>query len=142
MHLKPPARPLLALLCVPVSALTLAACASTVSTSGFKGEQHAAAQAIANLQSDATAGDEKKLCADDLAASVVAKLGGSKACEKTIKTQLTEIDSLEVSVQSIQIAADAKTATAKVKSTYAGKKRAGTVSLTKESKGWRITATS
>jgi copper chaperone CopZ len=120
----------------------MAACGSTVSTSNFKGEQHAAAQAIADLQADATAGEEKKICKNDLAAGVVTKLGGKKGCEKTIKTQLTEIDSLEVSVQSVQIAAGGKTAIAHVKSTYAGKKRAGTVSLAKEAAGWRITATS
>jgi copper chaperone CopZ len=136
------ARRPLALLCLALAPLTLAACGSTVSTSNFKGEQHAAAQAIADLQADATAGEQKKICKNDLSASVVAKLGGKKGCEKTIKTQLTEIDSLEVSVQSVQIAAGGKTAIAHVKSTYAGKKRAGTVSLAKESAGWRITATS
>jgi hypothetical protein len=133
------ARPILALLCLPLAALTLAACGTTVSTSAFRGEDHAVAQAISDLQTDATAGDEKKLCSDDLAASVVTKLGGKKGCEKTIKTQLAEIDSLEVSVQSVHTAGPA-TATAGVTSTYAGKKRAGTVSLIKESKGWRISA--
>src|SRR6266851_6732403 len=48
-------------------ALALGACGSTVSTSGFKGEPHEAVQAVSNLQSDATAADEKKVCADDLA---------------------------------------------------------------------------
>lgn len=134
------ARRTLALLCLSLSPLIVAACGSTVSTSSFKGEQHAVAQTIADLQSDATAGDEKKLCTDDFAASVVTKLGGSKRCEKTIKTQLTEIDSLEVSVQSIQIAAGGASAAASVKSTYAGKKRAGTVTLTKQDKRWKISA--
>jgi len=132
------ARRLLALLCLALAPLAVAACGSTVSTSNFKGEQHAVAQAIADLQADATAGEEKKICKDDLAVSVVTKLGGRKRCEKTVKTQLTEIDSLEVSVQSIQIAAGGSTATAHVKSTYAGKKRAGTVSLTKETGRWRV----
>ena len=142
MPVLPAARRTLALLCPLGLALTLSACGSTVSTSSFSGEQHAVAQVIANLQADATAGDQKKLCANDFAAAVVAKLGGKKACEKTIKTQLTEIDSLELSVQSIQLAPGGATATAHVKSTYSGKKRAGTVSLVKEAKGWRITAPS
>jgi len=142
MPALPAARRTTALLCLAFAPLALSACGSTVSTSSFRGEQHAVAQAIADLQSDATAGDEKKLCTEDLAATVVAKLGGKTSCEKTIKTQLTEIDSLEVSVQSIQIATGNTTATAKVTSTYAGKKRAGTVSLAKDAKGWRIAATS
>jgi hypothetical protein len=140
MPVQPAARRTLALLCLALAPLALAACGSTVSTSSFRGERHAVAQAIADLQTDATAGEESKICKDDLAASVVAKLGGRRGCEKTIKTQLTEIDSLEVSVQSIGIAAGGATATAHVKSTYAGKKRAGAVSLAKERTGWRITA--
>ncbi len=142
MSVPPVARRPIALLCLSLAPLALSACGSTVSTSGFRGEQHAVAQAIADLQTDATAGDQKKLCSEDLATSVVAKLGGRQSCERTIKTQLTEIDSLEVNVQSIQIAAGGATAKAHVTSTYAGKKRAGTVSLAKDAKGWRIAATS
>ncbi len=142
MPVLPAARRTFALLCLLLVALTLSACGTTVSTSSFSGEQHAVAQTIANLQADATAGDQKKLCTNDLAAPVVAKLGGNKGCEKTIKTQLTEIDSLDLSVASIQIATGGATATAQVKSTYSGKKRTGTVSLVKEAKSWRIAATS
>jgi hypothetical protein len=137
---QPAAKRVLALLCAPLLALAMAACGSTVSTSSFKGEQHGVAQAIANLQSDATAGDEKKICANDVAASVVASLGGKKGCEKAIHAQVAEIDNLEASVKSIQIAAGAKTATAKVKSTSAGKSRVGTVSLVKEGRSWKVAA--
>jgi hypothetical protein len=131
-----------ALLCAPLLALALAACGSTVATSSFKGEQHGVAQAIANLQSDATAGDEKKVCAKDLAAAVVSKLGGKKGCEASLKTQLAEIDNVEASVKSIQIASGAKTATARVKSTYAGKRRTGTLSLVKEGSAWKVAGAS
>jgi hypothetical protein len=127
-----------ALLCTAALALALAACGSTVSTSSYQGESHEVAQAIANLQSDATAGDQKKVCANDLAASVLSKLGGKTGCEKTIKTQLAEIDNLEASVKSIQVATGATTATATVKSTYAGKSRPGSVSLVKEGKVWKV----
>ena len=54
--------------------LGLYACGSAVSTTNFKGEQRQVAQAISNLQSDATATDQQKLCSNDLAASVVARL--------------------------------------------------------------------
>jgi hypothetical protein len=138
--ISPAAKRALALLCVAAAALALAACGSTVSTASFKGEQHAVAQAIANLQSDATASEQKKVCANDLAASVVSRLGGSKGCEKALKAQLAEIDSLEASVKSIQIAAGGSAATATVKSTYAGKSRTGSVSLVKEGKSWKIAA--
>jgi len=140
MH-HPAARRTLALLSVPLSALVLAACGTTVSTSGFSGEQKQVAQAISDLQTNATAGDQKKVCSEDLAASVVEKLGGTKGCESVIKTQLAEIDNLNVTVKSVDIPAGAATATASVTSTYAGKTRAGTVSLVKQGKAWKVSAT-
>jgi hypothetical protein len=133
-------RRLPALLCLPSCALALSACASTVSTASFKGEQHKVAQTIANLQADATAGEQKKICTEDFAAAVVAKLGGSKGCEEAIKKQLAEIDSLEVSVQSVKLAAGGASATAAVRSIYEGKTRPSSISLVKETGKWKISA--
>jgi len=127
-----------ALLCVALSASALAACGSTVSTSAFKGAQHEVAQTISNLQADATAGEVKKICANDLAGAVVSRLGATHGCEAAIKSQLAEIDSLEATVESIQIAGGGTTASAHVKSTYAGKSRTSTVSLVKEDGKWKI----
>jgi hypothetical protein len=140
MPLLPTARRAIGLLCLPALVVGLGACGSAVSTSGFKGTQHEVAQAISNLQSDATSGDQKKICANDLAGAVVTRLGGAKACEKAIKDQLAEIDSLTVSVQSIQLGAAGTTASARVKSTFAGKTRPSTVALVKEAGKWKISA--
>jgi copper chaperone CopZ len=128
----------LALLCLPLSALALTACGSTATTAGFKGEQHEAAQAVANLQTDATAAEQKKICADDIAAAIVKRLGGSKGCEAAIKSQLAEVDNLETSVKSVDIATGRKTATAQVKSIYEGKTVTRQVSLVKEAGKWKI----
>jgi hypothetical protein len=128
----------LALLSVPLSALVLTACGTGVSTSAFKGEQQKVAQTIANLQKDATAGDEKKICANDLAAAVVTRLDGSKGCEKAVKSQVAEADSLEVTVQSVTISAN--TATAKVTSIYSGKHRLGVLALVKEAGKWKVSS--
>jgi hypothetical protein len=133
-------RRLPALLCLPSLALALSACASTVSTASFKGQQHEVAQTISNLQADATAGEQKKICANDLSVAVVNKLGGTKGCEEAIKKQLAEIDSLEVSVQSVKLAAGGASATAAVRSVYEGKKRPSSVSLVKEAGKWKISA--
>jgi hypothetical protein len=127
-----------ALLCLPLSALALAACGSTVSTAGFTGERHEAAQTIANLQSAATAAEEKKICADDLAAALVTRLGGAKGCEAAIKSQLAEVDNLEASVESVDVAAGGRTATARVKSIHEGKNATSAVSLVKEGGKWKI----
>jgi copper chaperone CopZ len=130
----------LALFCMCLSALALAACAKTVSTAGFKGAEQEVAETIKNLQADATAGEQKKICADDAAASVVAGLGGTKGCEAAIKSQLTEVDSLEVSVQSVKVAPSGTTATAQVKSVHEGKSRESTVSLVKEGGKWKVSS--
>jgi len=119
----------LAMLCLPLSLLALA---------GFKGEQHEVAQTIANLQNDATAAEQKKICANDLAAALVTRLGGAKGCETAIKNQLAEVDNLETSVKSVDVAAGGKAATAQVKSIREGKTATSAVSLVKEGGKWKI----
>jgi hypothetical protein len=139
----------LALLCWPLLVIGLAGCGATVSTSAFKGEQHEVAQTVANLQADSTAGEVKKICTNDLASGVAARLGGLTACEAAIKNALDQVDSLEVSVQSVQISAvsarkpgvktaSAKTASAKVRSIHNGKTRESSLSLVKERGKWKI----
>ena len=140
MRPHPTARRGVALLCLAPLAVGLAACGTTTSTASFKGEQHEAAQTIANLQSDATSSEEKKICANDLSAQAVARLGGAAGCERAIKSQLAEIDNLEVSVSSVQIGARGDTATAQVKGTWSGKKQTKPVSLVKEDGKWKISA--
>lgn len=140
------------LLCLALSALGLAACGTTVSTAGFQGEDHEVAQALSNLQSDATAGDQHKICTSDLAKTVVARLNatelksGSAAastvagCERAIKNQLAEVDRFDLNVKAVQVnaAGAPPTATARVTSTREGKTRPGTVLLVKEGAKWKI----
>jgi Domain of unknown function (DUF4878) len=129
----------LTLPCVALLALGLSACAKSVSTSGLKGEAKAAAETIKNLQTDVTAGDEKKICQNDLAKPLVTKLDASAgSCQKAIKGQLTEVDSFEVTVEAMQVSGT--TATAHVKSIYSGKTRKGTLSLVKEGSEWKISS--
>jgi copper chaperone CopZ len=117
----------------------LSACATTVSTSAYKGEAKDVAQTIKNLQADVTAGEQKKVCKNDLSAPVVNSLKpATGGCEQVIKDQLKEIASFEVNVQSIQVNSAAKTATAKVKSKYSGKNRISTISLVKEAGKWKV----
>jgi hypothetical protein len=135
----------IALLCWSLLAAGLAACGSTVATSSFKGEQHEVAQTVANLQADSTAGEAKKICANDLASGAVARLGGSAGCEAAIKNALNQVDNLEVSVQSVALGTSAKaahaparTASAKVRSIHSGKTKESTVFLVKEGGKWKI----
>jgi hypothetical protein len=136
-----PVNRLLALVCAPALAVGLSACASSTSTAGLKGEAKEVAQTISNLQSDATARNEKKICANDLASTVVTGLQGAKGgCEQAMKNQLAEIDSFELTVQSVQPNAAHTTATAHVKGVFNGKTRPATVSLVKEAGKWKISS--
>jgi copper chaperone CopZ len=129
----------IALLCAPPLALGLSACAQTVSTNGLKGDAKAAGETIKDLQSDVTAGESKKICQNDLANAVVKRLqGASGGCQEAIKKQLTEIGSVELTVESVQVSG--ATATAHVKSVYSGKKRISTMSLVKEGSRWKVAA--
>jgi hypothetical protein len=121
---------------VVLSAAGATACGTTTSTASFKGAEHEAAQTVADLQSDITSSERKKICERDLAAPIVAKLGGTKGCEAAVKNRLTEIDNTELTVESVKVEGDK--ATAQVKSVYGGKKQIRTVTLAKEGSRWRI----
>lgn len=127
----------IALLCAPPLALGLSACAQTVSTTGLKGDAKAAGETIKDLQSDVTAGESKKVCQKDLASAVVKRLqSASGGCQEAVKKQLTEIGSVELTVESVQVSGTS--ATAHVKSVYSGKKRTSTMSLVEERGRWKI----
>lgn len=123
-----------------LAALTMTACgASTVSTGSFSGEAKAVAQRISNFQSDATALNEQKLCQNDLASVVLARLraAGGK-CESALKTQLGEVDVFELKVESIAVTG--RKASARVKSTWSGKSVVSKLQLVKEGSAWKIAA--
>jgi hypothetical protein len=144
-----PLKTLGAPLAVLALAGALAGCASSVSTSSFKGEQHDVAQTISDLQSDVTAGDEQKICKNDLAAPLVAQLNTVQqtrngrsvrgTCRSIVKDQLSEVDSTDMKVESVTLVPGApRSATARVRSIYSGKRRFSTVTLHKEGGRWKI----
>jgi hypothetical protein len=126
-----------------LSALALAAClgacGATASTSNFKGESHRVAETVSNFQADATAGDQRKLCENDLTATLAARLRGAGGCQAALKSQLHEIDALGLTIESINV--EGTKALAHVKSTYSGKSRITTLTLVKESSHWKISGT-
>jgi hypothetical protein len=124
-------------LAIPLLLLALTGCGGAVSTANFKGESQAVAQRIADFQSDVTGGEAKKLCQDDFARAVQARLQTAGAsCTQALKDQLGAIDDYELTVESVAVGGDA--ATAKVKSTWAGKLRLNTLRLVKEDGTWKI----
>jgi hypothetical protein len=133
-----PTRRALLLLCAPLLALGASACASTSTLSSFKGEEHAVAEVVSNLQSYGTAGEAQRICTDLLSSTVVASLRSSPGgCKQALKNQLSQVDTPEVTVEKVQLHG-ATGANAEVKSTYAGKAKLTTVTLVKEDGAWKI----
>jgi hypothetical protein len=125
--------PLLAVLL----ALGVGACGSTVSTSGFKGEAHAVAQRISDLQSDVSALNEQKICEQDFSRAARARLGsGGDTCKQALKRQLGTINAYELTVE--KVAVSGATATARVRSTWGGKLSTNKLKLVKEGGSWRV----
>jgi Domain of unknown function (DUF4878) len=132
-----PIKRALQLLCAPLLMVGVTACASTTSSGSFKGESHTVAQTISNLQSEATAGEAKKICAEELSTAVTTRLSAARGgCTQAVKSQLSEVDTPELTIQSIQL--HGASANAQVKSTYSGKSRVGTILLVKENGKWKI----
>lgn len=118
-------------------ALGVGACGSTVSTSSFKGEAHAVAQRISDLQSDVSALNEQKICEQDFSRAARARLStGGNTCKQALKRQLGSIDAYELTVE--KIAVSGATATARVRSTWAGKLSSNRLKLVKEGGSWRV----
>jgi hypothetical protein len=117
-------------------AWAVGACGETVSTNSFKGESRHVAETVSDFQKDATASDERKLCANDLAKTLTKRLGAVGGCQAVVKEQLGQVDALSLTVASIAV--NGATAQARVKSTWAGKSRTSTLSLVKEGSRWKI----
>jgi hypothetical protein len=115
----------------------LGACGSTVTTSNFKGEAHAVAQRISDLQSDVSAVSEQKICEKDFSRAARARLSTKgSTCKQALKRQLGSIDDYELTVE--KIAVSSATATALVRSTWSGKLRNAMLKLVKEGGSWRV----
>jgi hypothetical protein len=133
-----PLKRALLLLGAPLLALGASACASTSTLSTFKGEDHAVAQVVSDLQSYGTAGEAQRICTNLLASTVTARLDSAPGgCKHALKEQLSQVDTPEVTVEKVQLHG-ATGATAEVKSTYAGKAKLTDVTLVKEDGAWKI----
>lgn len=124
--------------CALAIALGVSACGGTESSTGnYKGEQAKVAEAISSLQSNATVLNAKKVCSEDLAASVGKHLEAQgSTCVKALESQLRQIDTYAMTVESIDV--KGSEATAKVKSTWSGKQLENTLSLVKEGGRWKL----
>src|SRR4051812_46970965 len=97
------------------SALTLSACGTNGndSSSDFKGEQKAVAQAIEDFQSASRKGDEDKICTDLLAPALVNKIKSASkgTCQDALNDSLQDVDSFEIDVKKVSVNGTTATAT-------------------------------
>lgn len=123
-------------------ALGVAACGTTSSGGGnYTGVKGEVAKAISSFESNATANNPKNVCKENIAASVGKRLEASgSTCLKAMTSQLRQIDTFTMTVESISVEGD--TASAKVKSTWYGKQRVNTLSFVKEEGSWKLSALS
>jgi hypothetical protein len=130
-------RPACAILAALALVLGVSACGGTVTTSSFKGEAHAVAQRISDLQSDITSANEQKICAVDFSRAARARLSThGHSCRKALERQIGAIDDYELTVE--RVAVSGATATARVRSLWSGQQRRHTLRLVKEGGGWRV----
>lgn len=80
--------------------------------------------------------DGLDICENVLATSVRAKLNKVGSCQTIIKNQIKTIDDNTITIEKISLAGT--TATATVQSTVNGKKVDSSMTLAKQSGGWRI----
>jgi uncharacterized protein YukE len=117
--------------------LGIGACGSSVTTSAFKGEAHAVAQRVSDLQSDISAASEQNICEKDFSRAARARLStAGNTCKAALKRQLGSIDDYELTLK--KIAVNGATATAQVRSTWSGKLHTSTLKLVKEGGSWRV----
>jgi putative lumazine-binding protein len=133
-----PRRALFALLAV----LAVAGCApqssSTNDSAGdFRGAQRQAAQAIEDLESAASDGDQAKICRDLLSRALAGRLASSgRSCPATVDEALKDTDSFDITVESVRV--NGERATARVKLETGDDDRRATISLVREGNRWRI----
>ena len=123
-------------------AAALSACATTATTSSsFKGEQHAAAQRIANLQSAATAGEAGKICKQLLSRRA---RRASERLGRRLPAGDQEAARRDRQLRSHRAVGEARRQRrhadrdGRVKSIYAGKNALSTLTLVKEGGAWKI----
>ena len=91
---------------------------------------------MSNFQSDVTARKQKKLCQNDLAATLTTRLQSAGGCQAVLKEQLLQIDAPNLTIESISRQWHSRNRA--VKSTYSGKNRISTLTLVKEGSHWKI----
>jgi hypothetical protein len=111
--------------------------ASTTSSNKFSGEAKSVAQTVDDLSSASRKSDEKGICTQLLARSLVQQLNsGPSTCLKAIGTQIDSADDATLKVNAVKVTG--ANATAVVTSKFSGSDSKRTLRLVRENGRWRI----
>jgi hypothetical protein len=111
---------------------------SSSSAGSFTGAKANVATALNLLASDASSANGADICKNVLASSVRSKLNQLGTCATIIDNQLKTSDDFTLTVEAIHVTGSS--ATAQVKVVRNNKKVISTVSLLKQTGGWRVSA--
>ena len=130
-----------ALAAVATCAALVAGCRPTTSSntdlSKFKGDQRQAAQVVVDFQNAAKDGNDNSICRDLLATALADRLAArGNGCPAVVHEAIRNADSLDMTVQSVQVTG--QKATARVKLETGKKDRTTTLALVREGARWRI----
>ena len=136
-----PRPPAAALAAVATCAALAAGCAPTTSSntkvSDFRGDQRQVAQAVVDFQKAASDGDDQRICTTLLAKALASRLAArGHGCPAVVHEAIRDADSLDMTVQSVQV--NGQRATARVKLETGKKDRTVTLPLVREAGTWRI----
>jgi hypothetical protein len=139
--MTPRRSPVFALAAAALCAALAAGCAptttSTTNLSKFKGPQRQVAQTVADLRTAAGDDDDRRICTSILSRDLAARLAShGRGCPAVVHEAIRDADSLDMTVQSVQVTG--ARATARVKLETGKKDRFATLGLVREGAGWRI----
>jgi hypothetical protein len=121
-----------------LTALPLAGCTQTTSSNGgFRGEEAAVAQKVADLADDGRKKRAADICGDVLAKPLVDQVAAAgSSCAAEMKKAIDDADGFQLDVTDVTVTANR--ATAKVQSRDRGQNVTRTFSFIREDGGWRI----
>ncbi len=96
---------------------------------------------ISNFASDASSGNERKICNSVISTALKQALNRHGGCDSDVTDQIETINNFGLTITKYSVTGDS--AIALVKSPYSGKTRVMTVHLVKQAKGgWRLSGIS
>jgi hypothetical protein len=106
------------------------------SATDFQGEQRRVADAVEDLETAGSKGDQDEMCSRILAAELADRLERRGGCRRLVDGALEDVDTFGLTVESVRITGD--TAVARVTTDTGDRERAATLRLAREGGRWKV----